>query len=70
MLSHCIAAENRKLRGSPIWVVFFLLPVLSAAYGTFNFLQNQGVLRFNCLVFLAVFLLAADCLLRKQDVKA
>ena len=23
MLSHCIAAENRKLRGSPIWVVFF-----------------------------------------------
>lgn len=47
MLHHCIAAENRKLRGSPIWVVFFLLPVLSAAYGTFNFLQNQGVLRFN-----------------------
>ena len=47
MLHHCIAAENRKLRGSPIWVVFFLLPLLSAAYGTFNFLQNQGVLRFN-----------------------
>ena len=47
MLHHCIAAENRKLRGSPIWVVFFLLPVLSAAYGTFNFLQNQRVLRFN-----------------------
>ena len=47
MLSHCIAAENRKLRGSPVWVVFFLLPVLSAAYGTFNFLQNQGVLSFN-----------------------
>ena len=47
MLHHCIAAENRKLRGSPIWVVFFLPPVLSAAYGTFNFLQNQGVLRFN-----------------------
>ena len=47
MLSHCIAAENRKLRGSPVWVVFFLLPVLSAMYGTFNFLQNQGVLSFN-----------------------
>ena len=47
MLSHCIAAENRKLRGSPVWVVFFLLPVLSAAYGTFNFLQNQGILSFN-----------------------
>ena len=47
MLSHCIAAENRKLRGSPVWVVFFLLPVLSALYGTFNFLQNQGVLSFN-----------------------
>ena len=47
MLSHCIAAENRKLRGSPVWVVFFLLPVLSATDGTFNFLQNQGVLSFN-----------------------
>ena len=47
MLKRCIAAENRKLRGAPVWVVFFLLPVLSAAYGTFNFLQNQGVLSFN-----------------------
>ena len=55
MLHHCVAAENRKLRGSPIWVVFFLLPVLSAAYGTFNFLQNQGVLRFTALCFWRCF---------------
>lgn len=47
MLTRCIRAERRKLRGAPVWVVFFLLPVLSAAYGTFNFLQNQGVLSFN-----------------------
>ena len=47
MLFRCIAAENRKLKNAPIWVVFFLFPILSTAYGTFNFLQNQGILSFN-----------------------
>ena len=47
MLFRCIAAENRKLKNAPIWVVFFLLPILSAAYGTFNFLQNQEILSFS-----------------------
>lgn len=44
MLKRCIHAENRKLHASPIWVMFFLLPVLSAAYGTFNYLQNLEIL--------------------------
>ena len=40
MLKRCILAENRKLHASPIWILFFILPVISAAYGTFNYLQN------------------------------
>lgn len=44
MLKRCILAENRKLHASPIWVMFFALPLLSAAYGTFNYLQNLEIL--------------------------
>ena len=29
---------------SPIWAMFFLLPILSATYGTFNYLQNLEIL--------------------------
>lgn len=44
MLKRCILAENRKLHASPIWVMFFLLPTISAGYGTFNYLQNLKLL--------------------------
>lgn len=44
MLKCCILAENRKLHASPIWVMFFLLPTISAGYGTFNYLQNLELL--------------------------
>ncbi len=44
MLKRCILAENRKLHASPIWAMFFVLPVLSATYGTFNYLQNLEIL--------------------------
>ena len=44
MLKRCILAENRKLHASPIWVMFFALPILSAIYGTFNYLQNLEIL--------------------------
>lgn len=44
MFKRCLMAEDRKLHASPIWIVFFLLPVISAAYGTFNYLQNLGIL--------------------------
>ena len=40
MLKRCILAENQKLHASPIWILFFVLPMISAAYGTFNYLQN------------------------------
>lgn len=44
MFSRCIRAENRKLHASPIWILFFLLPILSAAYGTVNYLGNLSLL--------------------------
>ena len=44
MLKRCVIAENRKLHASPIWAMFFLLPILSAGYGTFNYLQNLEIL--------------------------
>lgn len=45
MLKRCIAAENRKLHASPIWLMFFLLPLICAGYGTFNYLQNLEILK-------------------------
>jgi len=44
MLKRCIAAENRKLHRSPIWLMFFVMPLISASYGTFNYLQNLEIL--------------------------
>ena len=44
MLKRCILAENRKLRRSPIWLLFFVMPLISASYGTFNYLQNLEIL--------------------------
>ena len=45
MLWRCIRAENRKLRGCAIWPVFLIVPMISAGYGTFNYLQNLGLLQ-------------------------
>lgn len=44
MFKRCLIAENRKLHASPIWIMFFVLPIISASYGTFNYLQNLGIL--------------------------
>lgn len=39
-----IRSESMKLKRSPVWLAFFLLPVISALFGTFNYINNQGVL--------------------------
>ena len=44
MLKRCLIAENRKLHTSPIWIMFFVLPLLSAGFGTINYLQNLEIL--------------------------
>jgi ABC-2 type transport system permease protein len=33
-----------KLKSSPVWLAFFILPILPAVMGTFNYLQNIGIL--------------------------
>lgn len=40
-----IKAERLKLKRSPVWLAFFALPVISAFFGTFNYMNNLGVLQ-------------------------
>ena len=44
MLFRVVRAENRKLNRSALWIVFFVVPLISAVCGTFNYTQNLGVL--------------------------
>ena len=44
-LRRCVAAENRKLRGSALWAAFVIVPLISASYGTFNYMGNIDVLQ-------------------------
>ena len=44
MLLRTIRAEQMKLRRSPVWLAFIVLPILPAFMGTFNYLQNLGIL--------------------------
>jgi hypothetical protein len=45
MLFKSIYAESRKLKHSPVWIAFLLLPIIPAVMGTFNYVQNIGVLQ-------------------------
>lgn len=38
-------AERLKLRRSPMWLAFFLLPLIPAFFGTFNYLGNLELLQ-------------------------
>lgn len=44
MLLRVLKAEQLKLRHSPIWIAFFIIPCISAVMGTFNYLNNLDVL--------------------------
>lgn len=44
MLLRCIKSENQKLRHSLIFPICILIPVIPAIMGTFNYLQNVGIL--------------------------
>ncbi len=45
MLKRTIQTEFIKLQHSPVWLAFFLLPILPAIMGTFNYVQNIGILQ-------------------------
>ena len=40
-----IKSERIKLKRSPVWLAFFVLPIISAFFGTVNYVANQGVLK-------------------------
>lgn len=44
-LQKTIKAEHLKLKRSPVWLAFFFLPIISAFFGTNNYLMNQGILQ-------------------------
>lgn len=44
MILRCMHAELIKLKRSFIWIVFFLLPVISTVMGCFNYMQNLSIL--------------------------
>lgn len=45
MLIRTFRAENLKLRRSPVWPAFLILPLISAFMGTFNYLNNVDILQ-------------------------
>lgn len=40
-----IKSEQLKLKRSPVWIAFFVLPVISAIFGTVNYMANLGLLK-------------------------
>lgn len=42
-----LPVELIKLKRSPVWIAFIIMPVISALIGVFNFSINQGVLKFS-----------------------
>lgn len=45
MLCKLIRAELMKLKRSPLWLAFVILPVIPAVMGTFNYLANINILQ-------------------------
>jgi lantibiotic transport system permease protein len=43
-LIRAIRAEQMKLKHSPVWLAFLILPFLAAVMGTFNYVQNIEIL--------------------------
>ncbi len=44
MLINALRAEKLKLKGSPIWIPFIILPIISAVIGTVNYIGNAEIL--------------------------
>lgn len=40
-----VRAERLKLKRSPVWLAFIALPMISAFFGTFNYLNNIEILK-------------------------
>ena len=44
MLLRLIRAERMKLKRSPVWIAFILMPIIPAVLGTINYLGNIEIL--------------------------
>lgn len=44
MLLNLLKAERLKLKRSPIWIAFLLLPIIPAVLGTLNYMNNLDIL--------------------------
>jgi len=44
MLRRALKAENIKLKHSPIWLAFIIIPLISAIMGSFNYYGNREIL--------------------------
>lgn len=68
MLFKMLKTERMKLKRSPIWIAFILMPVIPAFLGTFNYMGNIEILKsewyslwtqhtlFTCYFFLPILL--------------
>ena len=68
MLIRVLKAEIIKMHHSPVWLAFLLIPIIPAFMGTFNYLNNLGILEnqwyslwtqhtlFACYFFLSVLI--------------
>ena len=45
MLLRLIRAERMKLKRSPVWIAFILMPIIPAVLGTINYLGNIEILK-------------------------
>lgn len=68
MLLRLLKAERMKLKRSPVWIAFLLMPIIPAVLGTMNYLGNIEILKsewyslwtqhtlFTCYFFLPVMI--------------
>lgn len=68
MLWKLIRAERMKLKRSPVWIAFLLMPIIPAVLGTMNYLNNIDMLKsewyslwtqhtlFTCYFFLPIMI--------------
>lgn len=71
-IARTLRAERMKLRRAPLWIAYLVLPLIPAVMGSFNYLQNTGILTqtwaslwtqhtlFSCYFFTPV-LIGASC---------
>lgn len=68
MLGKLVKVEHMKLKRSPVWIAFLLMPIVPAFLGTLNYLNNLGLLQsqwyslwtqhtiFTCYFFLPIMI--------------